>query len=101
MPVMASVLKEFGPSGIRIIALSVEPKDSAEKVSGWMSKYGGASLETGAADTAAAKKLHALGGVEFQFIPSTVFVSPSGAVKRVMGHEDQAAITEAVKSILP
>jgi hypothetical protein len=101
MPVMASVLKEFGPRGVRIIALSVEPKDSADEVSGWMTQYGGDGLETGAADTAAAKKLHALGGVDFQYIPSTVFVSPGGAVKRVMGHADRVAITEAVKSILP
>ena len=98
---MASILKEFGPQGVRVIALSVEPKDSAEKVAQWMSQYGGTGLETGAADSTSADKLHALGGVEFQYIPSTVFVSATGAVKRVQSSSSHAEIAEAVRTILP
>lgn len=98
---MASILKEFGPRGVRVIALSVEPKDSAAKVADWMKRYGGDSLETGAADTGAADKLHKLGGVEFQYIPSTVFVSARGTVMRVMSSRDHAEIAAAVREIVP
>ena len=97
---MASILEEYGPRGVRVIALSTERKDTPEKVADWMKRAGGAGLETGAANAPAGEKLHALGGVKFEYIPSTVFVSATGAVKRVLGPEGRAEIAQAVEAIL-
>ncbi|MCA8912909.1 MAG: hypothetical protein KDB82_14505 [Planctomycetes bacterium] len=78
---LAELKKEYEKEGLYFVSLTIEPNDSASKVSGWLKRNGGESLTAARSSSQAKGKLIQMAGLEGVSIPAIVLISADGQVK--------------------